>query len=624
MRTVPRLIVLLSFCLFPVIVVGSEKQAGRESESSESVRQWVADRDREVQDELIAPRHFGFGLWQSIPVPGGGRSLAQGVARVLPFEQAVASAAIEPPLVRPLERTSVVSPIPPPVQLDGTEYPTYEIAAGYVFLRDLDSEINFPFGWSASVAKNLRPSLGLVGEVSGSYKSESGVTLDLYSFLGGVRFSRRGGSVTPHVGILGGLARSSASFNLFGVGIGASSTDPSFQVGGGIDVAVADRLAMRAEADYQAIFSDGTANLVRLQGGIVYRVGGTSTGTTPSPLQPAGPSYSERGAPRFQLSGEYVFLRDTDLDANFPFGWNFTFARNFSSSLGLVGEVGASYKSELGADLTVWDFLGGLRFSRRGDGPVTPYVEALGGLARATLSVGALSLSGNDPAFQGGGGVDLRIRENLAARVGVDYRAIFGDETVQELRVRAGVVFGFGGNTNGSFTIEPSPPSPSQERPLPEPPPPPTRPIEPAPPPVAEPPSPPPPRPAPEPPPPPPAPAPAPETAFDRAQVLLRSGDFEGAARYFLDYLRGEASDRFTLAIGLFCNPNNVAAHVVNSGYAPELILLRFPRRGPSCFGFYWGLFDSRQQAQQAIDTLPVAVRSFSGRVVVPVSRLIR
>jgi len=337
---------------------------------------------------------------------------------------------------------------------------------------------------------------------------------------------------------------------------------------------------------------------------------------TPPPMQ-----FVEDGAPRYELSGEYVFLSDLDLDVNFPFGWNFSFARNFSSSLGVVGEVGASYKSEQGADLTIWDFLGGVRFSRRSDSTVTPYVEVLGGLARATASAGGLSESGTDPAIQGGGGVDLKIQQNASIRVGVDYRAIFSDVTLKEVRVRAGVVFGFGGTTGESVAVEPAPPPPAWEQPIQQPPPP-RRLPEPPPPPVAEPQ----PSPAPQPAPRPtaPAPPPAPESAFDRGRALLRSGDFEGAASFFMDHLRREGGNRFTVAIGLFCDRDNVAAHVINSGYAPELLLLSVPRRGQSCFGVYWGLFDSRQEAQRAIDSLPAAIRSPSGHVVLAASRLIR
>ncbi len=102
-----------------------------------------------------------------------------------------------------------------------------------------------------------------------------------------------------------------------------------------------------------------------------------------------------------------------------------------------------------------------------------------------------------------------------------------------------------------------------------------------------------------------------------------RDGNFELAAVAFTVHLRQEDQNQFTAAIGLFCDRNNVAAHVVNSGYAPELFLLSVPRVGQSCFGIYWGLFGSRAEAQRGIETMPSGIRT-AGPVVMPISRVVR
>lgn len=90
-----------------------------------------------------------------------------------------------------------------------------------------------------------------------------------------------------------------------------------------------------------------------------------------------------------------------------------------------------------------------------------------------------------------------------------------------------------------------------------------------------------------------------------------------------MQHLRSDARSQFTVAVGLFCDRSNVEAHVVNSGNAPQLFLLSVPRQGQSCYGIYWGLYDSRQEAQSAMGGMPAGIRS-SGQVVLPVSRLIR
>ena len=110
---------------------------------------------------------------------------------------------------------------------------------------------------------------------------------------------------------------------------------------------------------------------------------------------------------------------------------------------------------------------------------------------------------------------------------------------------------------------------------------------------------------------------------YERGQSLLRDGNFELASVAFMVHLRQEDQSQFTAAIGLFCDPNNVAAHVVNSGYAPELFLLSVPRGDQICFGLYWGRFGSRAAAERGIETMPSGIRT-SGAVVMRLSRVVR
>jgi hypothetical protein len=119
-------------------------------------------------------------------------------------------------------------------------------------------------------------------------------------------------------------------------------------------------------------------------------------------------------------------------------------------------------------------------------------------------------------------------------------------------------------------------------------------------------------------------PAAPPESgALARGRELLGSGSYSQAADDFGEHLRLQASDRFTIAVGLYCDASNIAQLVRDAGSAEQLLLLRAPRRGAACYGIYWGLFGSRQEAQQALGSLPSALRA-AGQAPVPVYRLLR
>ena len=142
-------------------------------------------------------------------------------------------------------------------------------------------------------------------------------------------------------------------------------------------------------------------------------------------------------------------------------------------SFGIVGEFGLNYDSGEGISGTLMNFLGGVRFSSRSAARFTPYVEGLGGLVRTTITIGDVSTSVTDPAIQGGGGVDLKISDSASLRAGLDYRVFFTEgSTTSALRLRAGLVVGFGGTTGGGSGGPATTPMIQQPRPTPAPPPP--------------------------------------------------------------------------------------------------------------------------------------------------------
>ena len=80
-------------------------------------------------------------------------------------------------------------------------------------------------------------------QVSGSYRSPAAVTQTLASYLGGIRVAQGGGRAAPFAQVLAGLEHFSEP--------GFAQTGFAVQPGGGIDVAVTGRLALRGQVDYR-------------------------------------------------------------------------------------------------------------------------------------------------------------------------------------------------------------------------------------------------------------------------------------------------------------------------------------------------------------------------------------
>jgi hypothetical protein len=190
---------------------------------------------------------------------------------------------------------------------------------------------------------------------------------------------------------------------------------------------------------------------------------------------PPAASAQEPGSipvPRAEVSGGYMFMRDfTDMpnggELDFPAGWYFSGAFNPTTWLGLVGEVGGSYKNNFDVafdglrfsnDARVYTFMGGPRFFRK-FGRIAPFAQVLAGVAhmRATVrfpdevpGVGTVKEKATDFALQPGGGLTVYLTEHVGARVAADYRSIidFAEEEndyTNEFRVIAGFTLHWGG-----------------------------------------------------------------------------------------------------------------------------------------------------------------------------------
>jgi hypothetical protein len=108
-------------------------------------------------------------------------------------------------------------------------------------------------GWQGSANFNLNHHLGIVADFGGQYKTVAGIVpLNSYQFLFGPRMSFRGPRMTPFVhAMFGGIKEGISSFSVTDPVLGtinvpgASSTGLGMAFGGGIDVNISDRLALR-------------------------------------------------------------------------------------------------------------------------------------------------------------------------------------------------------------------------------------------------------------------------------------------------------------------------------------------------------------------------------------------
>jgi opacity protein-like surface antigen len=134
--------------------------------------------------------------------------------------------------------------------------PKIEVFGGYSYVRG-EQGVNL-HGWNASVTGNITHYFGVVGDVSGHYANGSFLDGNTYTFLGGPQFSFRTTRLTPFAHALFGVSRVGTGVGLLGINFGASQSDFAMAFGGGLDINLSDRFAIRAvQADYFPVRSGG-------------------------------------------------------------------------------------------------------------------------------------------------------------------------------------------------------------------------------------------------------------------------------------------------------------------------------------------------------------------------------
>ena len=183
-----------------------------------------------------------------------------------PMDLSVPEAPPAPALVQPITVTTAPATSIP--------FPRWETSLGWSFLHVSGEflDMNSALGWNVSVARNVSPWLGIVGDATGNYKNgllaADEPDVAIHTFTGGPRFSARNSPVAvPFAEFLVGLTRTGLEID----GVGDSSTEFTIQPGGGVDIGN-ERVAARLSFAWRRVFYEGDpTNLFRFVGGIVIR-----------------------------------------------------------------------------------------------------------------------------------------------------------------------------------------------------------------------------------------------------------------------------------------------------------------------------------------------------------------
>jgi opacity protein-like surface antigen len=168
--------------------------------------------------------------------------------------------------------------------------PKAEVFGGYSYLHVSDNGAGASFnGGSGSIAYNLTPMFGIVGDFGGYHWSKGGVDANVISYLFGPKVALRHGPITPFAQVLFGGGHLSGSANNCGTarvhregggfigGCGSASENAfAMTVGGGVDWNATPHIGIRLiQAEYMLTkFNDGLndrQNNARISTGVVFR-----------------------------------------------------------------------------------------------------------------------------------------------------------------------------------------------------------------------------------------------------------------------------------------------------------------------------------------------------------------
>ena len=156
--------------------------------------------------------------------------------------------------------------------------------------------------------------------------------------------------------------------------------------------------------------------------------------------------------PKAELFGGYSYARVNPGQGvkgeNFPAGWAASIAGNLNDWFGVVGDFSGHYKTISGVKVNLHTYTFGPRISYRKNEKITPFAHVTFGGAHVG---GGGGISENALAITLGGGVDAKINDHFAFRVGqFDYVLTRFDgpvsgktATQHNFRLSAGIVIRF-------------------------------------------------------------------------------------------------------------------------------------------------------------------------------------
>jgi len=165
------------------------------------------------------------------------------------------------------------------------------------------------------------------------------------------------------------------------------------------------------------------------------------------------------------ISGGYRLIHGAD--QTFSLGWYADVLGNITDSFGVVGDVAGHYKSvdetenvggvqvNVSGNLRIHTFMGGARLSWRRNPRITPFVQALVGLAHGSAEFeGSATVGGrtftvdesetfSEFAADLGGGVNIRATDSMSVRVAGSWFRVVEEDAENAFRFSLGVVFPF-------------------------------------------------------------------------------------------------------------------------------------------------------------------------------------
>lgn len=158
---------------------------------------------------------------------------------------------------------------------------------------------------------------------------------------------------------------------------------------------------------------------------------------------------SAQEKPSADVGVSWALLGESDM--TLPVGWVAAVAGHITDRLAIVGEIGGNYKSVRAPggyiDVSEHSFLGGGRYGFGRDAQIRPFIQALVGMSRASLSRNEVGVSFNALTVQPGAGIDFKVSHRVAVRLQADFRWMTLSDIGSgwQYRLATGVVFALGG-----------------------------------------------------------------------------------------------------------------------------------------------------------------------------------